>query len=148
MSVYRKIEFENSPKLDFEDPNKRNLVAEVSTKTVKIFGKGNPLKIIAIDCGMKSNIIRMLVDRGAEVKLVPWDYDVYNELPSCDGVFISNGPGDPTVCVKTIDELRKVINAPDHLLKVRQSKIVKIHMNFRYLIIETFLFLLIFLEIF
>ena len=46
-----KIEFDNAPKVDFEDPNKRNLVAEVSTKTVKIFGKGNPLKIIAVDCG-------------------------------------------------------------------------------------------------
>ena len=46
-----KIEFDNAPKIDFEDPNKRNLVAEVSTKTVKIFGKGNPLKIIAVDCG-------------------------------------------------------------------------------------------------
>lgn len=34
-----------------------------------------------------------------------------------DSVFISNGPGDPTMCKKTIDELRKVINAPDHLLK-------------------------------
>ena len=48
-----KIEFDDAPKIDFEDPNKRNLVAEVSTKTVQIFGKGNPLKIIAVDCGMK-----------------------------------------------------------------------------------------------
>ena len=47
-----KIEFDDAPKIDFEDPNKRNLVAEVSTKTVQIFGKGNPLKIIAVDCGM------------------------------------------------------------------------------------------------
>eukprot|EP01035_Chromulina_nebulosa_P025831 gene25831-33745_t len=117
LAMLGKIEFDHAPKIDFEDPNKRNLVAEVSTKTVKIFGKGNPLKIIAVDCGMKSNIIRMLVERGAEVKLVPWDYDVYAELGQCDGVFISNGPGDPTMCAKTIEELRKVINAPDDLLK-------------------------------
>ena len=112
-----KIEFEDLPKIGFEDPNSRNLVAEVSTKTVKYFGKGNPHKIIAVDCGMKSNIIRMLVDRGAEVKLVPWDHDIYNDLPNCDGVFISNGPGDPTMCKKTISELRKVINAEGDLLK-------------------------------
>jgi len=112
-----KIEFEQFAPIPLADPNKRNLVAEVSTKEVKYFGKGNPYKIIAIDCGCKSNIIRMLVERGAEVKLVPWDYDIYNDLPNCDGVFISNGPGDPTVCEKTIDELRKVINAKGELLK-------------------------------
>jgi carbamoylphosphate synthase small subunit len=72
---------------------------------------------VCMYAGMKSNIIRMLVDRGAEVKLVPWDYEVYAELAQCDGVFISNGPGDPTMCAKTIEELRKVINAPDDLLK-------------------------------
>eukprot|EP01038_Epipyxis_sp_PR26KG_P004965 gene4965-6940_t len=112
-----KIEFENQPKLKFEDPNLRNLVAEVSTKTIKYYGKGNPLKIIAVDCGIKSNIIRMLVDRGAEVKVVPWDHNLYDDLPNCDGVFISNGPGDPVVCEKTISELRKVINAKGDLLK-------------------------------
>ena len=112
-----KIEFEGEPILTLEDPNVRNLVAEVSTKEIVYYGKGNPLKILAVDCGIKSNIIRMLVDRGAEVKLVPWDYDIYNDLPNVDGVFISNGPGDPTRCVKTISELKKVINAPDDLLK-------------------------------
>lgn len=84
-AILGKIEFDNLPKVPLEDPNQRNLVAEVSTKEVKYFGKGNPYKILAVDCGMKSNIIRMLVDRGAEVKLVPWDYDIYNDLPNCDG---------------------------------------------------------------
>lgn len=112
-----KIEFEGQDPVELKDPNKRNLVAEVSTKTVQYFGKGNPVKVLAVDCGIKSNIIRMLVERGAEVKLVPWDYNIYDDLPNCDGVFISNGPGDPTVCQKTISELRKVINAEGKLLK-------------------------------
>eukprot|EP01031_Cornospumella_fuschlensis_P048694 gene48694-59618_t len=116
-AILGKIEFEHMPSVNFEDPNKRNLVAEVSTKTVKTYGKGNPLKILAVDCGIKANIIRMLVDRGAEVKLVPWDHDIYNELPNVDGVFISNGPGDPTACQKTISELQKVVNAPADLQK-------------------------------
>lgn len=111
-----KIEFSDK-KIDMADPNLRNLVDEVSTKTVKIYGKGNPHKILAVDCGIKSNIIRMLVSRGAEVKLVPWDHDLYDELASCDGLFISNGPGDPTMCKKTVDELRKVINAPVDKIK-------------------------------
>ena len=112
-----KIEFAGKPSPELIDPNSRNLVAEVSTKKVKIYGKGNPLKIIAVDCGMKHNIIRELVKRGAEVKVVPWDYELYAELGSHDGVFISNGPGDPTMAKKTIEELKKVINAPPELMK-------------------------------
>ena len=95
----------------------RNLVAEVSTKTVRTYGKGNPLKILAVDCGMKFNIIRNLVQRGAEVTVVPWDYNVADDMHNHDGLFLSNGPGDPTMCVKTIEELRKVINFPDDKVK-------------------------------
>lgn len=62
-----------------EDPNKLNLVAEVSTKEVRVFGKGNPIKILAVDCGCKYNIIRNLVNKGAEVKLVPWNHDLSAE---------------------------------------------------------------------
>ena len=104
-----KIEFEGQPGVAFSDPNSRNLVAEVSTKEVQYFGKGNPHKIVALDCGIKSNIIRMLVERGAEVKLVPWDHGLYAELQSgqCDGIFLSNGSGDPSMCTKTIVNFKK-----------------------------------------
>ena len=60
--------------------NKRNLVDEVSIKEPRIFGKGNPHKIMALDCGIKYNIIRHLVKRGAEVKVVPWNYDFVKEV--------------------------------------------------------------------
>jgi carbamoyl-phosphate synthase (ammonia) len=112
-----KIEFEGQPGVEFEDPNTRNLVDEVSCKEVRVFGKGNPHKILAVDCGIKNNMIRMLVDRGAELKVVPWDHNLYDELPHVDGIFLSNGPGDPTMCKKTIDELRKIVNAPDDMIK-------------------------------
>lgn len=59
----------------FDDPNKRNLVAEVSTKTVRVFNPGAATKIVAIDCGMKNNIIRYLARRGVELTVVPYDYD-------------------------------------------------------------------------
>lgn len=62
-----------------EDPNKKHLVAEVSTKEVKVYGKGNPVKVLAVDCGIKYNIIRQLVQKGAEVKVVPWDHDIVKE---------------------------------------------------------------------
>ncbi|KAJ0388694.1 hypothetical protein P43SY_011283 [Pythium insidiosum] len=63
----------------FVDVNSQNLAAQVSTKEVRVFGKGNPLKILAVDCGIKYNIIRSLVKRGAEVKLVPWNHDIASE---------------------------------------------------------------------
>jgi carbamoyl-phosphate synthase (ammonia) len=112
-----KIEFEAHPKIELQDPNTRNLVEEVSTKTIKVYGQENPLKILAVDCGMKHNIIRSLVERGAQVTVVPWDYDIFDNLHAYDGLFISNGPGDPMMCVKTIDELAKVINAPADKIK-------------------------------
>ena len=82
----------------FTDPNRRNLVAEVSRTTPHTWGKGNAIKVLAVDCGMKYNMIRMLVDRGCEVKVVPWDWDLAAERDWYDALFISNGPGDPAKC--------------------------------------------------
>jgi len=95
----------------FEDPNKRNLVAEVSCKKAKTYGVG-PFKIVAVDCGIKNNIIRYLVSKGIELKVVPWDTDLSKE--NYDGLFISNGPGDPTMAQKTVDQIRTIMNKPSH----------------------------------
>jgi carbamoyl-phosphate synthase small subunit len=91
-------------KIDFFDPNKENLVAQVSIKEKKTFGNGK-YRILLIDCGVKYNIIRNLIKRDATVTVVPWDYDISKE--SYDGLFISNGPGDPKQCTITIESLRK-----------------------------------------
>jgi len=88
--------------LDFVDPNKRNLVAEVSRTEPQTYGSGD-VKIIAVDCGIKNSIIRDLASRGASVKVVPWDYDFNKE--HYDGLFISNGPGDPSMVTRTIENL-------------------------------------------
>ena len=45
-------------------------MAEVSTDTVTVYGKGNPTRVLAVDCGMKHAIVRQLVSRGAEVTVV------------------------------------------------------------------------------
>jgi carbamoyl-phosphate synthase small subunit len=86
------------------DPNKENLVAQVSTKEKRTFGNGK-YKIILVDCGVKYNIIRNLIKRDATVILVPWNYDFSKE--EYDGLFISNGPGDPKKCEITINNLSK-----------------------------------------
>ena len=90
----------------FLDPNLTHLVAEVSVKKTEIYGKGKK-KVIAMDCGMKENILRSLVHFPMEVKRVPHDYDYSEE--EWDGVFLSNGPGDPTLCAETIRILKKAM---------------------------------------
>uniref|UniRef100_A0A8D0E6U4 Carbamoyl phosphate synthase arginine-specific large chain n=1 Tax=Salvator merianae TaxID=96440 RepID=A0A8D0E6U4_SALMN len=105
-TVLGKIEFEGQP-VEFLDPSKKNLIAEVSTKEVKVYGKGNPIKIVAVDCGLKHNAIRLLVKRGAEVHLVPWNHD-FSRM-DYDGLFISGGPGDPTQAQELIENVRKVL---------------------------------------
>jgi carbamoyl-phosphate synthase (ammonia) len=110
----------SAPVPDFSkmvNPNLKNLVAEVSTKEVKVYGKGNPTKIIAVDCGMKFNIIRQLVKRGIELTVVPWNYPFADHMDKFDGLFLSNGPGDPTMCKETIAQLQKVITVPDDKVK-------------------------------
>ncbi|RLN44376.1 hypothetical protein BBI17_000937, partial [Phytophthora kernoviae] len=104
-----RIIVEGSDSPAFIDPNQTNLAALVSTKEVKIYGKGNPLKILAVDCGIKYNIIRELVKRGAEVKRVPWNHDISKEIGWYDGLFISNGPGDPAIMEETTAQLRKAL---------------------------------------
>ena len=70
----------------------------------------SPLKkVVLVDCGVKANIIRCLVGRGVEVIRVPWDYD-FNTL-AFDGLFLTNGPGDPEQCSKTVTHIRSFLNS-------------------------------------
>ncbi|XP_038604749.1 carbamoyl-phosphate synthase [ammonia], mitochondrial [Tachyglossus aculeatus] len=101
-----KIEFEGQP-VEFVDPNKQNLIAEISTKEVKVFGKGNPIRVVAVDCGIKQNVIRLLVKRGAEVHLVPWNHD-FTKM-EYDGLLIAGGPGNPALAQPLIQNVKKVI---------------------------------------
>ncbi|NXD28503.1 CPSM synthase, partial [Spelaeornis formosus] len=122
-TVLGKIEFEGQP-VEFVDPNKQNLIAEVSTKEVKIYGRGNPIKVVAVDCGLKHNIIRLLVKRGAEVHLVPWDHDFTGM--DYDGLIISGGPGDPMEAQEVIQNVRKVLesNRPEPLFGISMGHLI------------------------
>lgn len=90
----------------FPDPNQTHLVSNACTKSVREYGKGKK-KIIAVDCGMKENIIRSLLEFPLKIKRVPFDYDYSEE--EFDGIFISNGPGDPIVCKEAVAVLQKVL---------------------------------------
>jgi carbamoyl-phosphate synthase small subunit len=97
-----------------EDPNKRNLAREVSVDQV-IEHPSNPrtnenMRVIVIDCGVKNGILRNLSMRGVEVLQVPCDLntdEILSYLPS--GVLISNGPGDPEKCEKTIETIKQLM---------------------------------------
>lgn len=105
--------------LEWDDPNLRNLVAEVSIKepivytpspgTEKLGPDGKIIKVVAIDVGMKFNQIRCFVKRGVELKVVPWNYDFSNE--TYDGLFVSNGPGDPKTMQSVISRLKTVLDS-------------------------------------
>lgn len=89
---------------DFYDPNLENLVAKVSTTEIKTYGDG--LKHIAlIDTGMKLNILRSFLKREIKVTRMPWNQNPfeYEEKSGIhfDGVFFSNGPGDPAILSET-----------------------------------------------
>ncbi|EGG23846.1 dihydroorotase [Cavenderia fasciculata] len=107
---------EPEAKIPFEDINLRNLVAEVSTKQIRTFQAAPNVRknkrVIVLDCGVKYNQLRILLNRGMDLKVVPWDYDVLaNEKDEeWDGLFISNGPGDPSLCTTAINNIRKVLN--------------------------------------
>lgn len=68
-------------------------------------------KVVLVDCGVKANIIRCLLKRGVEVIRVPWNYD-FNGL-EYDGLFISNGPGDPDTCDEAVQNIRKAMSLSD-----------------------------------
>lgn len=100
-----KIGVEGLPEpAEFEDPNEENLVAATSCKEVITYGKGRH-KVMLVDCGCKYNIIRCLLKRDTTVVRVPWDYD-FAQM-DYDGVMVSNGPGDPAMAGKTVENIRK-----------------------------------------
>ncbi len=102
-SMLGKVIF-NDDEPEWYDPNEVNLVDQVSIKEKQVYGSGKH-RILLIDCGVKYNIIRYLLQRDTTVIRVPYDHDISAE--EYDGLFISNGPGDPKQCTATIGQLAK-----------------------------------------
>ena len=91
-----------------DDPNLENQIAKVSCKEIIEYGNG-PKTVVMVDCGVKHNILRCFMQRGVKVVRVPWDFD-FNTL-EYDGLFISNGPGNPQFCNVTVANLRKAMQS-------------------------------------
>ncbi len=105
-SMLGKIVIEGGDDCGFYDPNLENLVGKVSCTEVEIHGDGDKT-VVLVDCGVKHNIIRCLTRRGVRVVRVPWDYD-FTSIPY-DGLFISNGPGNPDMASATVENIRKAM---------------------------------------
>lgn len=91
---------------DFFDPLQQHLVAKAGIQEPTQY-PGNEKVVIAVDCGMKENIVRSLMSHNVTIKRVPHNYDYSEE--AFDGIFLSNGPGDPQKCEETIAILRKAM---------------------------------------
>lgn len=104
-----------------------DLAKEVTTKTAYSWRDGvwslkqgysapnasvNPFKVVVLDYGVKHNILRILSDLGCEVEVLPAT-TTFSELKvqQADGVFLSNGPGDPEPCDYAITMIKQVIDA-------------------------------------
>ncbi len=96
----------NGEGLPFDDPNERNLAAEVSCPEPLLYENGRKT-IALIDCGAKNNIAISLLRRKVSVLRVPWNYDLFNGKHDFDAVLVSNGPGDPKTVQETIETVRK-----------------------------------------
>jgi carbamoyl-phosphate synthase small subunit len=75
-------------------------------------GRAQRFHVVACDYGVKRNILRMLVDRGARVTVVPAQTPAREILRmKPDGVFLSNGPGDPEPCGYAIEAIGEILDA-------------------------------------
>ncbi len=97
---------DNIPEAHYEGVN---FVDQVSCKEVITYNGGAGKRVVLVDCGVKNNILRSLINRGVEVVRVPWNYD-YTSM-DFDGLFLANGPGDPDMCGDAVEVIRRQMSA-------------------------------------
>ncbi|CAK9295247.1 unnamed protein product [Gordionus sp. m RMFG-2023] len=123
-NILGKIIVENSKtdfaNFSFYDPNLVNLVEKVSIKTPKLYTNLNiqsfntnvdhTLQILVIDFGLKHNQLRLLLKRDVNVQVIPWNYSIdIKYISQYDAIFLSSGPGDPTLCQTAIDNVALIL---------------------------------------
>jgi len=93
------------------DPNKEDLVSKVTIKEPIYYNFNGNKKIILIDCGVKCGILRSLFKHKVNIIRVPYNFSAKEMMEyNPDGVLISNGPGDPKKCEKTIEAIKEIAN--------------------------------------
>ncbi len=93
------------------DPNSADLIADVTVKEPIHHEVGWKNSVVLIDCGVKHSILRYFLKHGTDVIRVPYDFSAEEILEyKPKGVVLSNGPGDPKKCVKTIECVRGLVD--------------------------------------
>jgi len=87
--------------------NKTEFYTNIFQPIPKTYNPDGHPRICVVDCGLKYNQLRCLLKRGAHVTVVPWNYDF--KTVEYDGLFLSNGPGDPSMCQVIIENIREVL---------------------------------------
>ncbi|KAG6378220.1 class I glutamine amidotransferase-like protein [Boletus reticuloceps] len=91
------------------DPSIENLVDQVSTKVPYHLNPDGDIRIAVLDFGAKANILRSLIRRNAAVTVLPWNFDFNSIRDQYDGLFLTNGPGDPSHCMEAVLKLRETL---------------------------------------
>lgn len=99
----------------FYDPAENEILDRVTTSQRRTIGKGK-VRIGLVDCGVKWNIIRQLINLDCEVELLPWRTDLTKV--DCGGFLLSNGPGDPSMAKPLIEALRKQLQGTRPILGI------------------------------
>lgn len=88
------------------------LVATVSVSEPRLLrsGRSHGPTVGVLDCGVKNNILRLLLERGADVLQLPWNVDPLTATPRIDGLIVSNGPGDPKDVPQAVAMTRRVMD--------------------------------------
>lgn len=100
---------------DWYDPSGENVVARVSRTEPITLGEGD-VHVVVVDCGVKNNILRCLLRRGARVTVVPWNHAF--EGIDYDGLLVSNGPGDPEQCRSLADRIAGLLARPQPIFGI------------------------------
>ncbi|THH05378.1 hypothetical protein EW145_g4845 [Phellinidium pouzarii] len=98
---------------EYWDPSTENLVDQISTKIPYVLNPNGDVKIAVLDFGVKANILRSLVRRDAAITVLPWNFDFNAVRNEFDGLFLTNGPGDPKMCLEAALNLRRTLTQWD-----------------------------------
>ena len=105
----------NLDEKSFFDPSSQEIISRVSVRERKIIGSGK-VRVAIVDCGVKYNIIRRIIQSGCEVELLPWDTD-FKSVDSSAWV-ISNGPGDPSKTGDLVSRVRGLLGTGKPVLGI------------------------------
>ena len=95
---------------DWWQPSSGETLENGVVMSVNVRGEKRPFHVVAYDLGIKRNILRLLASRGCDVTVVPADTPAEEVLRlNPDGVFLSNGPGDPAAVTYAIDNVKQLL---------------------------------------